>query len=103
MLRGLRARTKHEIDTLIKKEPFLKSNILMEPNYSTTGKGHSLDYKGHTIYYENGIYWLAVNPTKKYLQLNQAKAEVDLVTDALNENIVNIRDFMKPNQKSKIA
>jgi hypothetical protein len=38
-----------------------------------------LTYQGYQINVENWIYWLAVNPDKKFLSMNEAKAEVDRI------------------------
>jgi hypothetical protein len=38
-----------------------------------------LHYKGFTIVVENWIYRLAVNPLKKFLSMNEIKAEVDRI------------------------
>jgi hypothetical protein len=38
-----------------------------------------LHYKGFQINVENWIYWLAVNPSKKFLSMNEVKAEVERI------------------------
>lgn len=38
---------------------------------------HSLDYKGFTIYYTSGQYYVGGWPKKRYDRLDQAKAFID--------------------------
>jgi hypothetical protein len=38
---------------------------------------HSIDYKGYTIYCENGLYYIGTIPHKKYFTFQAAKDEVD--------------------------
>jgi len=56
---------------------------------------HSVDYKGLTIHYSNGEYYIATNPTKKFYTFNDAKREVDKVQESLNDNFINIKEILK--------
>jgi hypothetical protein len=38
-----------------------------------------LEYKGYKIAVENYIYWLAINPLRRFLTMNDIKAEVDYI------------------------
>lgn len=55
---------------------------------------HTVSYKGYTIHCENGQYWLAVFPFRKYYNLNQVKKEVDKITKDLDENIQNLKGLI---------
>ena len=39
--------------------------------------GHMLTYKGYAVYYENGLYWIGQNPTKKYFSFDDTKKVID--------------------------
>lgn len=55
---------------------------------------HTVNYCGYTIHCENGLYWLAVFPFRKYYNLNAVKKEVDFITKDLNENIQNLKGLI---------
>lgn len=56
---------------------------------------HSVDYKGVTIHCENGLYYIATLPCKKYFSFQEAKKEVDKVNNTLHENIINLKEIIK--------
>jgi hypothetical protein len=38
-----------------------------------------LSYQGYTIIVENWLYWMAINPGRKFLSMNAVKAEIDRI------------------------
>ena len=40
----------------------------------------SIFYKGYEIVYDNGIYYLRLNPYKKYLSLSYCLIQINLLT-----------------------
>lgn len=41
---------------------------------------HTIDYKGYTVVCESGLYYLAINPGKKYFSFSAVKSIVDDLT-----------------------
>jgi hypothetical protein len=39
----------------------------------------TLKYQGDRINVENGLYWRTKNPKRKFLSMNEVKAEVDRI------------------------
>ena len=56
---------------------------------------HLVDYKNHTIICENGLYYIATLPFQKYFSFQEAKKEVDKVTNTLDQNIINLKEIIK--------
>lgn len=52
---------------------------------------HSIDYKGFTIYYAAGEYYVAGWPKKKYASANQAKAFIDGLDQSENYQLTKTR------------
>lgn len=58
---------------------------------------HSISYKGVTIICENGLYWIATFPMRKYFSITDVQKEIDKVTKDLEQNIVTIRRIINRN------
>lgn len=41
---------------------------------------HTIDYKGYTIVCESGLYYLAIDSSKKYFTFSDAKSVIDELT-----------------------
>lgn len=41
---------------------------------------HTVDYKGYTVVCESGLYYLSINPTKKYFSFSAVKSIIDELT-----------------------
>lgn len=57
---------------------------------SVTKYSTILFYQGYKINVENWLYWLAVNPGKKFLSMNDAKAEVDRIEQDFQTTMKNV-------------
>lgn len=54
---------------------------------------HTVDYKGLTIIYENGLYHIATVQHKKYFTFQEAKEEVDRMTGTELDNFINVKNI----------
>lgn len=50
---------------------------------------HQVDYKGYTIYCENGLYYVGAAPQNKYFTFQTAKEEVDKLDT--KENYIDLK------------
>lgn len=50
--------------------------------------GHTIEYRGIRIFCENYIYWIALNPTARYLTFDDCKKEIDRITSQVQTTYI---------------
>ena len=63
-----------------------------------TTKQHIVYYKSYAIYYMNGTYSVPQIPKLSFLNINEAKQEIDKIADVIADDIM--RELINQNKTS---